>query len=367
MSQPAIDLPFTEFESRLKKFCRFQKKAKLDAVVVMSEVNLYYFTGIISDNAVLLLENKKEPIFYTDFRYLVMAKRKAPGLKSKDIRRGSQARDFWSKAGKNWKRAGYEGTIPASTFIALKEALPQVEWVDVSADIMVLRSIKSKAEQKLMRHSIAQNDKMYRELIRQVRVGQTEWEIRNIARRLCDELGQGEAFATIACVGKNAAECHHVPDDTVLKKNQTLLMDLGVRVNHYCSDMTRCAIFGKASKLYQEIFQIVHRANREAIAAIRPGLPCSAIDDVARSIISRAGYGKAFGHSLGHSVGLEIHEMPGFSPAIDTILEPGMLITVEPGIYLPKKLGIRLEDMILVTRTGCELLSQTPHEIVCDL
>ena len=353
MSQPAMDLPSKEFTARMKKFIRFQKKAKLDAVIVLSEVNLYYLTGIISDNAVLLVENGKEPAFYTDFRYLVMAKRKAPDLKIDALWGRIGDPDHWSSVGKKWKRVGYEGSISASTFLIFRQALPDVEWVDVSGDLMEMRSIKSPAEQKMIRYAAAQNDKMCQELIRQIEVGMTEWEMRNIARRLCDELGQGEAFDTIACVGKNAAECHHEPDETVLKNNQPLLLDLGVRANHYCSDMTRCVTFGKSTSFYREIFDIVDRANRAAIAAIRPGLPCDSIDEVARSVIRNAGYGKAFAHSLGHSVGLEIHEMPCYSPGCKTVIQPGMIITVEPGIYLPKRLGVRLEDLVLVTKNGC--------------
>lgn len=366
MSQSAIDLPSKEFESRVKKLCRFQKKAKLDAVIVVSEVNVYYLTGIISDNAVLVVEKGKDPEFYTDFRYLVMAKRKAPNLKVKELWGPIGDFDHWDSVGKKWKRIGYEGTISAKLFLAFQHAMPDAEWVDISGDLMEMRSIKSSAEQKMIRYAAAQNDAMCQELVRQLHAGQTEWEMRNIARRLCDELGQGEAFDTIACIGKNAAECHHEPDNTVLRRNQNILFDIGVRANHYCSDMTRCVTFGKSTPFYQEIFKIVDQANRAAIAAVRPGVPCSAIDEVARGVIRDAGYEKAFAHSLGHSVGLEIHEMPGFSPKIDTITKPGMIITVEPGIYLPKRLGVRLEDLVLVTKTGCEVLSHTPHELVVN-
>ena len=362
-SSPAADLPFAEFAKRLKKLQAYQKREKLDALFVLTEVNLYYFTGLTCDNGVLLAVRGKEPEFYTDFRYIVMAKRKAPGLKSELIWSARDEKQVLADKGKTWRRIGYEGKISASRFLSLKAAFPDAEWIDVSGGIMEMRSIKSSAEQRVMRRAIARNDDLFGMLLGQLEFGQTEWSMRAFVRRACDILGQGEAFDTIACVGANAAECHHEPDETVLTKGKPLLVDLGVRVDHYCSDMTRCVCFGRPTKLYTELHRIVHEANRAAIKAIKPGVPCCEIDAVARDYIAKAGYGKAFGHSLGHSVGLEIHEMPGFASTCKTPLKPGMLITVEPGIYLPNRAGVRLEDMILVTRTGCEILSQTPHDL----
>ena len=358
---PAGDLPFKEFAGRLKKFQGIQKKLKLDAVFILSEVNVYYFTGLTCDNAVLLCIDGKEPVFYTDFRYIVMARRKAPGLKSELLWAPSEEAETLASKGKKWGRIGYEGTISAARFLKLREAFPDAEWVDVSGDVMKMRSIKSPAEQRVIRRAIAANDMMYQNFLRQVQSGQTEWQMRSFIRREADRLGQGEAFSTIVCVGKNAAECHHEPDETALRQGQPILCDLGVLVDHYCSDMTRCAFIGTPTKLYRELHEVVHRANREAIKAVKPGVPCCDIDAIARDVIGKAGYGKNFGHGLGHSFGLEIHEMPAFSPRVSTPLAPGMVITVEPGIYLPGHIGIRLEDDILVTRTGCELLSKTEH------
>ena len=367
MARPASDLPFAEFARRLRKLETFRRRAKLDAVLILSEVNIYYFTGLTDDNAVLLAADGKEPVFYTDFRYLFMARRKAPGLKSAMLWPPAEEQDFLSRAGKRWHRVGYEGTISAARFLRLREALPDVEWVDVASGVMEMRSVKSPAEQRVMRRAIATNDKLFALFLSQVKPGQNECEMKAFIKIASEVLGQGEAFDTIACVGRNAAECHHEPDLTLLKPGEPILVDLGVRVDHYCSDMTRCVSFGKPTKLYRELFKIVHAANRAAAKAVKPGMRCSDIDAIARNLISRAGYGEAFGHSLGHSLGLEIHEMPCFSPHCDTILKPGMFITDEPGIYLPGKLGIRLEDVILVTRDGCEVVSQTPHDLAVSL
>lgn len=147
----------------------------------------------------------------------------------------------------------------------------------------------------------------------------------------------------------------------MLGKGQLLLLDLGVKRDHYCSDLTRTVCLGTPAPLLREVHRIVLEANRKAIRAIRPGRRCDEIDEVARVHIAKAGYGEYFGHGLGHSLGLEIHESPSFAVSCKTVLKPGMLLTVEPGIYLPRRLGVRIEDVILVTQAGCEVLSQSPR------
>ena len=358
---PACDLPSVEFEARTKRLCKGLANDRLDAVLVVTEISRYYLTGLQTSSGVLLLQQRQDPVFYTDFRYLVMARRRLTFLPSKKLWRPSDEPAVLACLGKRWRRVGYEGQMDAARFNRLKEALPQVEWVDVGTQLAVMRSVKSQAEQGAVRAAVAANDRLFGEVLKQVSPGMSEWAIRNSVRSVADHLGQGEAFDAIACVGRNAAECHHHPDLTVLKRGQPLLLDLGVKVDHYCSDMTRSVFFGSPPPLYRELHAIVLEANRKAVRSIKPGIRCDEIDAVARSHIEKAGYGDHFGHGLGHSLGLEVHESPSFSASCKTVLEPGMVLTVEPGIYLPGRLGIRIEDVILVTRDGCEVLSQTPR------
>jgi len=265
--------------------------------------------------------------------------------------------------GTGWRRVGYEGNMEAARFLRLQAALPDVEWIDISGTIAELRAIKSPAELRAVQAAIAANDQLFATLLKQITPGMSEWDVRALARQEANRLGQGEAFDTIACVGRNGAECHHHPDDTRLKYGQPLLIDLGLKLNHYCADMTRCVFYGRPTPRYRELYAIVLEANRKAIRSIKPGIPCCDIDAIARKHIDKAGFGMYFGHSLGHGLGLEVHESPSFSPNCKTVLKPGMVITVEPGIYLPGKLGVRIEDVIRVTRTGCEVLTQTPRTI----
>lgn len=359
---PARNLPSSEFQTRMKRLVSLIRKRKLDAVLLTDELTNYYFTGLSSDNG-LLTVTAEGPVYRTDFRYLVMAHRVAPWLTCRPLWIPSQEKDTLAALGRRWRRVGYEGSLSSIRYLAWKNALPQVEFADVRPLVAELRSVKSRAELRVIRRAVLLNDAIFQAAVSHLEKGETEWGLRTKIRGLMDCFGQGEAFDTIVCAGKNAAECHHEPDETPLGRGQSILIDMGVKVDHYCSDMTRTFFWGKPTKLYAELFRLVHEANRAAIAAIKPGVPCCEIDAVARGMIERAGYGKAFQHSLGHSFGLFIHELPGFASRCETKLKPGMVITVEPGIYLPGRIGIRIEDDILVTSTGCEVLTQTPHEV----
>lgn len=357
---PAASLCGAEFARRTKRLSASLAQDRLDAALVVSDVSRYYLTGLSTSNGALLLQ-RAESAFYTDFRYLVMARSALDFMAVRKIWRPADEPQVLAARGRAWRRVGYEGQMPAQRFNRLREALPQVEWVDIGPRLDAMRSVKSKAEQRAIRAAVAANDRLYAAVMRRVEPGMSEWTIRTLVRREADLLGQGEAFDTIACVGRNAAECHHHPDGTVLRAGQALLLDLGVKRDHYCSDMTRSVCFGEPTPLYREIHAVVREANRLAVRAIRPGRRCDEIDAVARRHIERAGYGDCFGHGLGHSLGLEIHESPSFSPSCQTVLEPGMVLTVEPGIYLPGRLGVRIEDVVLVTADGCDVLSQTPR------
>ncbi len=333
------------------------KRLKLDALFIVTEVNRYYFTGLLTSNGVILAERGEEPLFFTDFRYLTAAKKELHSMPSQLLWHPNEELDVLVGFGSGWKRVGFEGSISATRYNNFRAALPDAEWVDIQSEIATLRSVKSVAECNAMRCACAANDLMLENVLNKVETGMTEWEISVLIRQEADMLGQGESFEAIVCAGRNGAECHHHPDKTVLRRNKPLLIDLGVKVDHYCSDMTRTTFFGKPTELYKKIYKIVLDANRRAISKIKPGITCGSIDKVARDYIDKAGYGRYFGHSLGHSLGLDIHENPNFSTGNKIILKPGMILSVEPGIYLPGRLGVRVEDIILVTRDGCEVLS----------
>ena len=295
---------------------------------------------------------------YTDFRYIPMAHRVAPKLKVRDVKHfGPDLKRFWGGKGASSRKIGFEKAISVAEFEKLRKILPRAKFADVTRELQKRRAVKSAEEIEKMRAAVRLNDEIWRDASRKFKSGMTEREMAGIIRSMMFERGEGEAFETIVCVGANAAECHHVPDDTVWNGRDPVLVDMGVKLDGYCSDMTRNLLPKRQSSLYRNVYDLVLKANLAAIAAVKPGITGKALDKVARDVIKKGGFGKCFGHSLGHGVGLEVHEAPNASAKSDWVLKPGMFVTIEPGIYLEGNLGVRIEDLVLVTATGCEVLT----------
>ena len=350
---------------RIEELAAKARRRRLDLVLVHGEANLRALTGIVCDNGLLVLyaDSDETPVFYTDFRYLPMARRVAggdSGLLIRDIAKFPERR----RGAAAPRRIGYEGSIPASHLLSLQKKFPRAEFVDVAADLLILRAVKEPFEVAAIAEAAAINDRIWHEARREMKPGMTEKDIQRIIRAWMNALGDGEAFETIVCAGANAAECHHVPDDTVWRRGEPMLVDMGVKLNGFCTDMTRCIPSrAGADPEYDRVYDLVLEANETAIAAARPGITGRQLDAIARRVIRKAGYGRDFGHGLGHGVGYEIHEWPVASKRAgiaDVVLKPGMVFTIEPGIYLEGRLGVRIEDLVIVTDEGCDVLSSSP-------
>ncbi len=360
---PARAFPPEEYSARISKLLSKLGKLGVDGALITDPVTRLYYTGFTSTAGTLLVDAAQGPVFLVDFRYIFMARKAMPFAKCvlTDAKHPKLLEQFTAK----WFSCGYEARMSVESFERVKGRLSHIaDWVQMDKAIAEQRSVKSRREQQAIRRSVAANDAMFAWAVPQLHPGMTEWEARAVFRRGADLFGQGESFDTIVCAGANGAECHHVPDLTPISARGPLLMDFGIRLDHYCSDMTRNLHFGKPSPLYRKVYDIVLEANRRAVAGLRPGMTGMEVDAIARDFIAKKGYGDAFGHSLGHSVGMEIHEGPNFSAAEARVIKPGMVVTVEPGIYLPGKFGVRIEDVVLVTRTGCECLSTSPRAIL---
>ncbi|MBQ9694384.1 MAG: aminopeptidase P family protein [Kiritimatiellae bacterium] len=353
-----------EHLKRIEKLQTSMAAANVDAIFLYSAINRHYFTGLTTSNGLLLIEQQGAPVFYTDFRYIEVANRVLKGMEIKKFKPAKEQLADYAACAKNWKTIGYEGNLTVAQFLPLQEAMSSAKWISISTMVSALRSIKSADEIDAIRRSATANDALFADLMDTFKVGMSELEMLRHFRMKLAARGLSESFSPILCAGVNAVECHHEPDATVLQPNSELLIDMGVLVDGYCSDMTRTVFFGEPTARFREIHDIVLQANQAAQAAVKPGVRCCDIDATARNIIKAHGYGDYFDHALGHSVGLEVHEQPSFSATCETLLEPGMIITNEPGIYIPGDVGVRIEDLLLVTETGCEVLSHTPHEIV---
>ena len=344
---------------RTEELKKIAVRRKLDTILVAGQANIRALTGINCDNAVLVFRLPSF-VLYTDFRYVPMVHRVAPKLKVKELRGFGSART--RDARRKTQRIGYESAISHARFLEWQKKFPKAKFVDISKDLAAIRAVKTPEEIAALRAAEKLNCEIWETARGKFRAGMTERQMARIIQKLMIEKGEGEAFNTIVCVGKNAAECHHEPDDTVWNGREPVLVDMGVKLNGVCSDLTRNFLPPSVSRLpslYRKVYQLVLEANRAAIAAAKPGITGKALDKVARDVIRKGGFGKCFGHSLGHGVGYEIHEAPYASKKGDMVLKPGMLVTIEPGIYLEDNLGVRIEDLVLITENGCEVLSES--------
>lgn len=253
---------------------------------------------------------------------------------------------------------GVDKDIKARFLLPLIEAEAAAGFVNSSLAIDLTRGIKDEEEQEKMRVASQINDQAMARFKALVKEGVTEKEIADQTLEIYKELGAEDySFPPIVSFGANAADPHHMPDDTVLKEGDVVLFDIGCMKDEYCSDMTRTFCYREASDKNQKIYELVRRANEAAIAKIRPGVPLCELDQTARDIITEAGYGEYFNHRLGHFIGLSEHEYGDVSLANQRKAEPGMIFSIEPGIYLPGDTGVRIEDLVLVTEDGVEVLN----------
>ncbi len=340
----------------------------LDALIISTLPNAYYFTGFDCSNPTLLI-TQNECVFLTDFRYAEAAQQDLPSpwrLVITSSAGGTKELDEFLQS-LNAKRIGFEGSMSYDQFIRLKALVPQkTALIESGAIIRRLRAVKDSFELELIAKAQKRNEEVLASVLA---IGDfasmTERELQKVIRREMIERGVEEAFPTIVAFNETSSRPHAVPGQKTLGPGfGVILVDMGVRENHYCSDMTRCFGHGTHEKLRKlgEIYAIVREAQEAALAAIRSGIPAREVDRCAREVISKAGYGQFFGHGLGHGVGIEIHEAPTLNPHSNDILETGMVITVEPGIYIPGLGGVRIEDLVVVEENGHRNLTSWPKD-----
>ncbi|MGW8288334.1 MAG: M24 family metallopeptidase, partial [Desulfobulbales bacterium] len=234
-----------------------------------------------------------------------------------------------------------------------------IAMIPVSGLIESLRMRKSEEEIKKIQQAVLLNELVFQEVFKGMRSGQTEKEVaRKIEAEMLRRGAEEPAFPTIVAAGPNGALPHAVPTDRVIKKGEPVIVDMGLKLGGYCSDMTRTVVLGKPDSQTLKIIRLVRKAQRAAQKFIKAGIIAREADRAARDIITRAGYGKNFGHGLGHGVGLAVHEAPSLNRMRRNKILPGMVVTVEPGIYLPGWGGVRLENMVVVTENGCTVLNR---------
>ncbi len=362
----------------MKRMEKILLAKKLDGILVSSPANMRSSTGFRGEGIVFISRNR--PLVFTDSRYTIAAKQECPE---------ADVIQYKKNIYENWltelvERLGREAVAGMSigfedetmtvqtyqTILALikKHELENMTLVPLHKQLDQLRQVKTEQELLDIEKAEQIGDRAFTRIVEKIRGRKEDLTEKQVAAYLefyMKEMGaEGTSFDTIVASGIHSSMPHAIPTDKALEEGDFLTMDFGCRVNGYCSDMTRTVVIGRAGERQKEIYDVVLRAQTAAIQAVKPGIKGCEVDAVARDIIREAGYGDCFGHSLGHSVGLMIHETPCFSPKDETVLEPGMVITVEPGIYVEGFGGVRIEDVVAVTEEGCRNLTHSPKELM---
>jgi Xaa-Pro aminopeptidase len=350
---------------------------KVQALVVSSAANIRYLSGFTGSNGLLLLLPERAVLF-TDPRYGLQAASETRFRTATARERSHVPIEVRTERGpllpaaakwlgrKRLRRIGYEKNhISHRSFLALDDILPSPARLTPIADLVeTLRMIKSPGELDLIRRSVQTNSEAFAQTLALVRPGVSEIDLAAELEYRMRRLGaEKPAFDSIVAFGLRSAFPHASPTRNMLGKSGLLLIDMGAMLDGYASDMTRMAFLGRPSAKIRNLHKAVLEAQLAAIDAVRDGVTAESIDRIARRVLRGHGLDRAFVHATGHGLGLEIHEMPRLGKGAKTPLRAGMAVTIEPGVYLQRLGGIRIEDTVAVTRTGCEVLTPTSKEL----
>lgn len=335
-------------------------KKTIDCLIVTKPANVTYTTGFLGDDSWVVII-KSRAYLVTDSRYTEQAEKECPNCAIID--RAEPMAEAVAKIiqkNKSIKTIAVESSTSIAEFKQLKKAIgTRIKTAD--GIIENIRSVKDNSEIKAIKTAGSIAAKALAQTIHFIKPGITESELAGLLDFQIRKLGSTNSFDSIVAFGPNASVAHHKPTLRKLRKNDTVLIDFGAKYKGYCSDITRCFIVGKPTNLYRKVYDALEKAQAAAIKAVKAGITIQKLDAIARDVIRESGL-PVYGHGTGHGLGIEIHESPFLKPETKGILEAGHVVTIEPGVYMPGKLGVRVEDDCLVTETGCKILtSKCPH------
>ncbi len=357
-------------KARVERLRQMLSEQGLDGIFITQPQNTLYLSGFApsaqpDEIAGLLFITEDDSMVMTSFIYLEQAGREVPGFRLFEVERGdegiAQALPGLLE-GVGAKRVGFEAEH--LTFARYQKwASVSVELVPTSGLVEEIRAIKDHDEMEAIRKAVALADETYAHLREYIRPGLTEREVAWEAEVYMRQAGAEKiAFDLIIAGGPNGALPHATTTERVFGEGEPIVIDIGARVESYHSDLTRTIYLGEPEVKFQEIYALVRRAQESALGGIRAGMKGKEADGLARQVIEEAGYGEYFGHGLGHGVGLAVHEKPRATKTSEEVLQPGMSLTVEPGIYIPDWGGVRIEDMVVIREEGVEVLSKASKE-----
>lgn len=355
------------FINRIEKLKKTMKDEKIDQFIISNQSSIFYLLGEDIDPGerfqVLLINQSGEINLFIN---------KLFNLKNDlDININwyddtDNIIEIFSKKINDNSVLGVEKEWPAGFLLDLLSYKPNIKAKNSSKVINSIRMFKDNIEADLMRKASKINDKAMESLFEKLKENKSELELSNdLLNIYLDKGGDGFSFEPLICYGPACAEPHHKSDHSKLDSNNSVIIDIGCLKDGYCSDMTRSFYFGNPPEEYKKIYNLVLEANKAAIEKVKPGVLLSEIDLAGRNVIENEGYGEYFTHRIGHNIGIEVHEYPDVSHTSDIEAKEGMVFSIEPGIYIPGKYGVRIEDLVLVTKDGCEVLNNYPKELKC--
>ena len=348
---------------RVQAFLDKMQEKELDGIIINNLKNVYYLTGFWGSNGTVFISRDRQ-ILVTDARYIIAAKQEVTGF---EIFAERDELAAIAKIAKDMglSRIGFEDEISVSYCHRMQATFEGLELIPQTQFVEVLRMIKDETEIATIRKACSISDQAFHDALEFIKPGKTEIEIANFLDFRMRELGAaGLSFDTILASGINSSKPHAHPMHKPVELGEAITMDFGCLYEHYVSDMTRTIYLGHVSDEQAEIYNTVLKANQALIDQAKAGLGFRDFDKIPRDIIVEAGYGEYFTHGIGHGIGLDIHEEPYFSQTSTEVIKSGMVLTDEPGIYIEGKYGVRIEDDILITDTGCEVLTLAPKELI---
>ena len=353
-------------KARSQRLIEVLPEAGVDVLLVTNLVNVRYLTGYTGSNGLAVI-GPRTATFITDFRYLEQAAEEVDPFFERLQAPQELFEVIGEVLGHTAPRLGFEdAALSVRGLRRLRELLgEQVELVPAGNLVEGLRAVKEPGESERIRAATALADDAFEQVIGNGLVGRTE---RGVAIALEQEMrirgAERPSFDTIVAAGRQGALPHAKPGEREIVAGELVVIDWGAELDGYCSDCTRTVAAGEPGEEARRVYDLVLTAQRKGVEQVRAGADCREVDRLARDLIDARGYGEHFGHGLGHGVGLEVHEAPRLSQRADGELRAGNVVTVEPGVYLPGRFGVRIEDLVLVTQNGCEILTSVPKELI---
>ncbi len=350
--------------ARRAELLRHMAGIGVDGLLVSNRRNIFYLSAFRGEDSLLLVRRGRSQLI-TDGRFSEQAEQETRGIEIVVRKKGLMATAAATARRGKVATLGIEAeALTVAQAEDLRAALGRTTLKPVRGLVQRQRMVKDAAELAVIRRAVAITQRAFLDTLPHIRPGMTEMEVAHILDRTMIELGaEGPAFETIVAAGERGSLPHARPTERRIRSGEAILFDWGARLEGYCADLTRLAFVDRIPPIYRRIYPLVLTAQRRAVAQVRAGRKTGEVDAVARGYLKAHRHGKDFRHSLGHGLGLDVHEAPSLARGVETTLRAGMVVTVEPGIYLPGRAGVRIEDLLLVTRKGHASLTSLPRSI----